>query len=78
MLTALILVCSLAMTPELRDCDRHNALHVLQVPEQFGNAMMCMMRGQAYLAGTSIGQEMDDSEQVKVLCIRSATVGDVG
>ena len=51
MLTALILVCSLAITPELRNCDRNNALHVLQVPEQFGNAVMCIMRGQAYLAG---------------------------
>ncbi len=36
MLTALILVCSLAITPELRNCDRNNALQVLQVPEQFG------------------------------------------
>jgi len=71
MLTALILVCSLAITPELRNCDRNNALQVLQVPEQFGNPVMCMMRGQAYLAGTSIGQEMHDTEQVKVLCIRS-------
>ena len=61
MLTALILVCSLAITPELRNCDRNNALHVLQVPEQFGNPVMCMMRGQAYLAGTSIGQEMKET-----------------
>jgi hypothetical protein len=79
MLTALILVCSLAITPELRNCDRNNALHVLQVPEQFGNPAMCMMHGQAYLAGTSIGQEIDDGERVKVLCIRSSNViGKVG
>ena len=79
MLTALILVCSLAITPELRNCDRNNALHVLQVPEQFGNPVMCMMRGQAYLAGTSLGQEIDGSEQVKVLCIRSGNLlGKVG
>ena len=79
MLTAFILVCSLAITPELRNCDRNNALHVLQVPEQFGNAVMCIMRGQAYLAETSIGQEMSETEQVKVLCIRSANlIGKVG
>jgi len=79
MLTALILVCSLAITPELRNCDRNNALQVLQVPEQFGNPVMCMMRGQAYLAGTSIGQEMKETEQVKVLCIRSGNVlGKIG
>ena len=59
------------ITPELRNCDRNNALHVLQVPEQFGNPVMCMLHGQAYLAGTSIGQEIEETEQVKVLCIRS-------
>jgi hypothetical protein len=79
MLTALILVCSLAITPELRNCDRNNAVQVLQVPEQFGNPVMCMMHGQAYLAGTSIGQEIRDSEQVKVLCIRSGNlIGKIG
>jgi hypothetical protein len=79
MLTALILVCSLAITPELRNCDRNNALQVLQVPEQFGNPVTCMMYGQAYLAGTSIGQEMHESEQVKVLCIRSSNLaGKIG
>jgi hypothetical protein len=79
MLTALILVCSLAITPELHNCDRNNALQVLQVPEQFGNPVTCMMYGQAYLAGTSIGQEIHESEQVKVLCIRSSNVaGKIG
>ena len=79
MLTALILVCSLAITPELRNCDRNNALHVLQVPEQFGNPVACMLHGQAYLAETSIGQEIDKSEQVKVLCIRSGNlIGKIG
>jgi hypothetical protein len=72
-------VCSLAITPELRNCDRNNAVQVLQVPEEFGNPVACMLHGQAYLAGSSIGQEMHDSEQVKVLCIRSANpIGKVG
>ena len=79
MLTALILICSLAITPELRSCDRNNALHVLQVPEQFGTIVTWMMHGQAYLAGTSIGQEIKSDEQVKVLCIRSGNqIGRVG
>jgi hypothetical protein len=79
MVTALILVCSMALTPELGRCDRSNALHVLQVPEQFGNEMMCMMHGQAYLAGASIGQEIGDDERVKVLCIRGGNrPGNVG
>jgi hypothetical protein len=33
------------------------------------------MRGQAYLAETSIGQELAKDERVKVMCIRHVTVG---
>jgi hypothetical protein len=77
MLTAMILVCSLAITPELGRCDRNNAVQVLQMPEQFGSPVACAMHGQAYLAGTSIGQNIGKDEQIKVLCIRSGsrTVG---
>jgi hypothetical protein len=71
MLTALVLVCSMAITPELRDCDRSNAVTVLQVPEAFGNPVMCMMHGQACLAGTAIGRDLRADERVKVLCIRA-------
>ena len=40
---------------------------------------MCAMRGQAYLAGTTLGQELAENERVKVLCIRTGTVaGHVG
>jgi hypothetical protein len=61
----------MAITPELRDCDRSNAVTVLQVPEAFGNPVMCMMHGQAYLAGTAIGRDLRVDERVKVLCIRA-------
>jgi hypothetical protein len=75
MLTALILVCSLAVTPDLRACDRDNAVHVLQVPEEFAMPAMCAMRGQAFLAETSIGQELTNDERVKIVCIRHMSVG---
>ena len=32
------------------------------------------MHGQAYLAQTSIGQELDINDRVKVVCVRSETV----
>ena len=75
MLTALVLVCSLTQTPDLRACDRSNAVHVLQVPEEFAMPAMCAMRGQAFLAETSIGQELANDERVKIVCIRHITVG---
>lgn len=75
MLTAIVLVCSLAVTPELRDCSRDNARVVLQVPEEFMVPAQCMMRGQAFLAETSIGQELGREERVKVMCVRHILVG---
>src|SRR5215831_1887168 len=77
MLTALVLICSVALTPDLRDCSRANAVAVMRVPAEFGNPATCFMHGQAYLADTSIGQELGDDERVKVVCARSeAAEGD--
>jgi hypothetical protein len=74
MLTALVLICSMAATPDLRDCSRANATAVMRVPAEFGNPATCFMHGQAYLAETSIGQELTAGERVKVICARSETV----
>src|SRR5262252_1454465 len=71
MLAALVLICSFAITPDLRDCTRANATAVMRVPADFGNPVTCFVHGQAYLAQTSIGQELGDDERVKVVCARS-------
>jgi hypothetical protein len=75
MLTALVLVCSLALTPDLHDCTRENAVHVLQVSEEFALPATCAMHGQAFLAETSVGQELANDERVKIVCIRHVPVG---
>jgi hypothetical protein len=74
MLTALVLICSTSITPDLRDCTRDNAAAVMLLPVQSGNPATCFMHGQAYLAQTSIGQELGVNDQVKVICIRSEVV----
>jgi hypothetical protein len=74
MLTALVLICSLAVTPDLRDCTRANATVAMRVPDDFANPATCFMHGQAYLAQTSIGQELAENERVKVVCARSETI----
>jgi hypothetical protein len=71
MLAALVLICSVAITPDLRDCTRANATAVMRVPADFGNPVTCFVHGQAYLAQTSIGQEIGEDERVKVVCARS-------
>ncbi|PWB61110.1 MAG: hypothetical protein C3F17_13365 [Bradyrhizobiaceae bacterium] len=70
MLTAIVLVCSLSITPELRECTRDNATTVVQVPEEFMLPAQCMMRGEAFLAGLSVGQNLAQDERVKVMCVR--------
>ncbi len=73
MLTALVLVCSLAATPDLAACNRDNAVDVMRVPDQFGNPATCFMMGQAYLAQTEIGRVLSGNERVKVVCAPSQT-----
>jgi hypothetical protein len=68
MLTALVLICSVAVTPDPQDCTRNNAVSVMRVPTEFGNPVTCLMHGEAYLAGSSIGQDIQPDERVKVIC----------
>jgi hypothetical protein len=74
MLTALVLICSVGAAPDLQDCTRSNATTVMRVPAEFANPVTCLMHGQAYLAGTSIGQELGDGERVKIVCARGEAV----
>ena len=74
MLTAMILICSVANTPNIADCSRANALDVLWLPELFSNPVTCFMHGQAFLAGTSIGRDLGEHDRVKIICARSETV----
>jgi hypothetical protein len=74
MLTALVLVCSLSITPDLSACDQSNARDVMRVPEEFASPASCLMHGQAYLAQTEFGRELSTDERVKVACSRSSKV----
>ncbi len=71
MLTALVLVCSLALTPDLAACNRNNAVDVLRVPEEFRHPATCFMHGQAYVAQAEIGRALTENERIKVVCARS-------
>ena len=79
MLTGLILVCSLAVAPDISNCTRANAVHVLRMPAVFASPATCFMHGQAYLAETTIGRDLAQDERVKVICVqtRSVTAADV-
>jgi hypothetical protein len=73
-LTALVLICSAAAAADPQDCTRSNANTVMRVPAEFGNPVTCFMHAQAYLAGSSIGRDLDANERVKIVCVRSETI----
>src|SRR5262245_28926041 len=70
MLTAFILVCSLATISN--NCTRDNALDVVYVPATFESPAACMMRAQAYVADSSLGRDLRQNEAFKVICVRCA------
>ena len=74
MLTALVLICSLAVTPDIRHCTRENATAVMRVPTEFGHPATCLVQGQTFLAQTSIGQELSETDRVKIVCVRKETI----
>ena len=74
MLTALVLVCSLTLTPDLSSCDQSNALDVIRIAEEFGSPGSCLMHGQAYLAQTEIGRQLGTDERVKIACSRTSKI----
>jgi hypothetical protein len=74
MLTALVLICSATITPDIQDCTRENAMTVMRLSTEFNSPTACLMYGQTTLANTSIGQELGENDRVKIACARIETV----
>jgi hypothetical protein len=71
MLTALILICSLSSVSDVAACTEDNALQVLRSPETFASPVACLMYGQAYLANSALGLDLNDTEAVRIVCKRN-------
>jgi hypothetical protein len=76
MLTALVLICSTAAIPDIRDCTRDNAAAVMRVPVRFRSSATCFMYGRAYLDESAIGRGLGSDDRIKVICARTETVGE--
>jgi hypothetical protein len=72
MLSALLLVCSLAVTPNIHDCNRTNATDVIWMPETSANPSTCFVHAQAYVADTAIGRSITSDERLRVICVPKA------
>jgi len=55
-------------------CTRENATSVMRVPTEFRHPATCLMQGQTFLAQTSIGQELSETDRVKIVCVRKETI----
>jgi hypothetical protein len=51
MLIALVLLCSIKVTPDLQDCTRDNATAVLRVPGEFAHPAACLLANLATMTG---------------------------
>jgi len=67
-LKALILVCSLAQTPDLAACNLDSALYVMRFSPEVTSPSACLLQAQAYLAGTSLVDGLTENERIKVIC----------
>ena len=50
MMTALVLICSLAKASPAMNCSTDNAVDVLRVPGEYRSLATCFMRAQAFVA----------------------------
>ena len=75
MLVAVVLICSLASVPNPNDCTRNSATAVMRMPAEFGSPVACFTHGQAYLAASSVGQELGANDYAKVVCVPGRTIG---
>ena len=64
MLTALILICS-SVAHDLSDCTRTNARVVMSTTAETRNPITCFMHVQAYIAKTSLGQDLSADDRVQ-------------
>lgn len=76
MLYALILVCSIAATPDVSNCDMTTALHYERAPEGSPLPLMCYKFGEQFYATTiEPSRPTKAGEYHRVVCSRSSFRG---
>lgn len=69
MLTAMVLICSVANTPNIADCSRAPSMSFGYLScSRTRSRASCM--GRPYVAGSAVGRDLTENERVKVVCLR--------
>jgi hypothetical protein len=76
MMTALVLICSLAKTPIAMDCGTKNAVDVLRVPGEYSSLVTCFTRAQAFVGESRY--ELTADHYLKVVCGKPSLPANVG
>jgi hypothetical protein len=74
MLTSLVLVCSLSLTPNLQDCTQDTAVQAFWVPERTQLPGMCLKIGLEYFAQTEFAHHLATDERIKIVCVPPSRV----
>jgi hypothetical protein len=78
MMSALVLVCQLSVTPHLADCDLDNAVDQLAVPGEFHSPFHCLRDAEAFFAAAYPLETIAADQGIKVVCRRPSTPKTVG
>jgi hypothetical protein len=76
MMTALVLICSLAKTPLAMDCGTDNAVDLLRVPGEYYSLVTCFSRAQAFIAASRY--ELSIDHYPKIVCGKPRLPANVG
>jgi hypothetical protein len=76
MMTALVLICSLAKTPLAMDCGTDNAVDVLKVPGEYSSLITCFTRAQAF--GGESRYTFAANHYLKVACGKPRLPANIG
>jgi hypothetical protein len=76
MMTALVLICSLAQAPLAMECGTDNAVDVLRVPGEYGSLVTCFTRAQAFVGESRY--ELTADHYLKVACGKPRLPANIG
>jgi hypothetical protein len=65
MVKGAVLLCALAMTPNVGECGEKNAIAVIRVPMRFADPVQCLVQSQ-FFAAASVTP--DENNVTKIMC----------
>lgn len=78
MISALVLICQLSVTPHLSDCNLDNAVDQLAVPGEYQSVYHCLRDAEAFFAAAYPLETITGDQRIKVVCRRPQAPKNIG